>query len=190
MALTDIQTQQCTRFLDELYRWNERINLTSIDRTDAWARHVQESCDFAEAVPTGTKTIVDVGSGGGIPGIVLAVLFPDVDVVLVEVDQRKCGFLMHVAGLLRLNNVEVLARRAEIMGRDDAYGEHFDVAVSRAAGPLERVVAWTLDLVRPGGLALLALSDGQDIAPALDTIREHGGNDVQRLSSLLRITKG
>ena len=113
------QRPALTLFLDELARWNARINLTSVPAPEGWRRHIDESVELLEAAapPTGAA-IVDVGSGAGIPGAVMAILRPDLRVTLLEADTRKAAFLDHVIGLLGLSGVTVSNVRAEDAGRD------------------------------------------------------------------------
>lgn len=155
LALTEIQAAQCHKFLDELYLWNEKINLTSIERAQAWARHIDESVALAGRLPDGMTALADVGSGGGIPGIVLAIALPETRVALIEADRRKAGFLMHVSGLLELTNIEVVAQRVEVAATMAQHAERYDVAVSRAAGPLDTVIGWCLPLVCAGGMVFV-----------------------------------
>jgi 16S rRNA (guanine527-N7)-methyltransferase len=156
-ALTDKQKARCELYLDEMYRWNERVNLTSVDREHAWVRHIEEGLEFA-ALITGSDRVVDIGSGGGVPGVVVA-LAQDAEVTLVEADQRKAGFLMHVAGLLELDNVTVVAARAETLANAESHRAAYNVAVSRAAGPLPVVLGWCLPLLRGGGSVLISSRD-------------------------------
>jgi len=157
LALTDRQTSQCELFLDEMYRWNQRMNLTTVPRADAWTRHIEEGLEFALAVAA-TDTVVDIGSGGGVPGVVVAIARGSA-VTLVEADQRKAGFLMHVAGLLQLDNVSVAAERAENLSGSNEYRGKFDVAVSRAAGPVATVLDWALPLLKNGGRVLISVRE-------------------------------
>ncbi len=147
-------------YLDELARWNQRVNLTAIPPEQAWDKHVVESAELLRLCdPPRDGRVVDVGAGGGVPGIPMAVLRGDLRVTLVESDQRKAGFLTHVAGALGLDNVSVLARRAEEMARDAALRESFDLAVSRALAPPPVMCELTLPLVRVGGAAAALVGD-------------------------------
>src|ERR1700694_1074231 len=92
--------------------------------------------------------VVDVGSGGGLPGLPLKIARPDLSVTLVEADQRKAAFLVQACAALGLDDVEVLARRAEDTGRDPRYRERFDVAVARALAPMPVLAELCLPLVR------------------------------------------
>jgi 16S rRNA (guanine527-N7)-methyltransferase len=144
-------------YLDELERWSARLNLTSIPRDRMWSRNVVEVEELlAVAAPASGSTVADVGSGGGVPGIVIAILRPDLSVTLIDSDQRKAGFLIHVAGLLGLSGVVVEAIRVEDAGRRTDLRERFDLATSRATAPPPVLCELALPLVRTGG-ALCAL---------------------------------
>jgi 16S rRNA (guanine527-N7)-methyltransferase len=144
-------------YLDELEHWSARLNLTSIPRDRMWSRNVVEVEELlAVAEPAPGSTVVDVGSGGGVPGIVIAILRPDLSVTLIDSDQRKAGFLIHVAGLLGLSGLVVEAIRAEDAGRRADLREGFDLVTSRATAPPPVLCELTLPLVRTGG-ALCAL---------------------------------
>jgi 16S rRNA (guanine527-N7)-methyltransferase len=147
-------------YLDELERWTTRLNLTSIAREQMWARNVVEVQELLDvsAPPLGCRT-VDVGSGGGVPGIVIAVLRPDMPVTLIDSDQRKSGFLIHVAGLLGLSQVRVDAIRAEDAGRRADLREQFDLATSRATAPPPVLCELALPLLRVGGTLAALVAD-------------------------------
>jgi 16S rRNA (guanine527-N7)-methyltransferase len=147
-------------YLDELYRWNQRINLTAVPREQAEQKHVAESTALLDAVaPADGARLVDVGSGGGVPGIPIAVARPDLRVVLLESDQRKAAFLTHACGLLQLGNVEVVCARAEDEARREGMREAFDVAVSRALASPPSMCELLLPLVRVGGMVATLVGD-------------------------------
>jgi len=103
---TDSQRERLETYLDELERWNRRLNLTRVTRADAVERHVGDTLDLLHAAgPAPGARCIDVGTGGGIPGIPLAILRPDLRVTLLDSDRRKCGFLVFVTGLLGLTHV-------------------------------------------------------------------------------------
>jgi 16S rRNA (guanine527-N7)-methyltransferase len=156
-----------SRYLDELYVWNRRINLTAVPRATAQERHVAETRRLldAAALPSSSR-VVDVGTGGGMPGLVLAILRPDLRVTLVEADRRAAGFLIHAAAICERPGVTVLARRAEDAGRDEVHRDAYDLAVSRATAPAPVLCELALPLVRPGGRLLALVSD-----PAADARR-------------------
>jgi 16S rRNA (guanine527-N7)-methyltransferase len=156
------------RHLDELETWNRRLNLTTVPRDHAWERHVEESLALLEAMaPAGGWRVVDIGAGGGIPGLVIAVMRPDLAVTLVEADRRKAGFLVHVAGLLDLDNVAVAARRAEEMGRDREHLASYDAVVSRAAAPPPLLVELAMPLLRAGASLWALVAGAPSVAAGL-----------------------
>lgn len=112
-------------------------------------------------------TIVDVGSGGGAPGVPLAAALPEREVVLLEATRRKCDFLESLEGL---PNVRVVCGRAEEQ-QPDTYG----VAVAKALAPPPVALEWTLALVVPGGAALLLVGPSADIAALARVAERLGG---------------
>jgi 16S rRNA (guanine527-N7)-methyltransferase len=124
----------------------------------------------------GVRTVVDVGSGGGLPGLALKIARPDLELTLVEASGRKAAFLQHAAASLGLGGVRVVARRAEDAGRDAALRESFDAAVARAVAAMPVLVELCLPLVKVGGclLAMKAAAE-EEVASALPAIAELGG---------------
>jgi 16S rRNA (guanine527-N7)-methyltransferase len=120
--------------------------------------------------------IVDVGSGGGLPGLPLKIARPDLQVTLVESDQSKAAFLVQAAARLELSGVEVIARPAEEVGRDPRYRESFDAAVARALAPMPVLVELCLPLVMVGGRVLAQKTEGEDVESAVGAIARLGGS--------------
>ena len=126
-----------------------------------WERHLLNCAVLADAIPRG-RTVADVGSGAGLPGLVLAVRRPDLQVTLVEPLLRRTTFLEEVVADLGLDHVEVVRGRAEeLHGR-----RRFDVVTSRAVAPLERLLGWCLPLCTPSGevLAIKGSSAAEEVA--------------------------
>jgi 16S rRNA (guanine527-N7)-methyltransferase len=124
-------------------------------------------------------TVVDVGSGGGLPGLPLKIARPGLSVSLVEADQAKAAFLVRACASLGLSDVNVLARRAEEVGRDPRYRESFDVAVARALAPMPVLAELCLPLVRVGGRLLAQKTESEDVHPARHAIEVMGGTLVR-----------
>jgi len=147
-----------------------------IDRI--WHRHILNCAVVAELVPS-RCSLVDIGSGAGLPGIPLAMLRPDASVVLVESLLRRSVFLDECVADLGLTNAEVLRSRAEdLAGKVSA-----DVVTARAVAPLRRLVEWAAGVVRPGGTILAIKGDraSQELREAQSVLR---GLDVQRAEIL------
>jgi 16S rRNA (guanine527-N7)-methyltransferase len=119
--------------------------------------------------------VVDVGSGGGLPGLPLKIARPSLSLTLVEADQAKAAFLVKACAALGLEGVEVLARRAEDVGQDPLYREAFDVAVARALAPMPVLAELCLPLVRIGGRLLAQKTESEDLDRARRAIDAVGG---------------
>jgi len=189
--LSERQLGLLRAYLGELALWNRRINLTAVPERDWWLRHVEGSLSLlAVAAPPAAGSVVDVGSGAGLPGIVVAVARPDMRVALVEADRRKAAFLIHVAGTLALDNVRVEATRAEAAGHDPRLRETFDVALSRAAAPAERLVELALPLLHVGGRLVAAVADPPGAAArAGQSAQTFGGGRPRVLKGAIEVVK-
>jgi 16S rRNA (guanine527-N7)-methyltransferase len=129
-----------------------------------WDRHLLNCAVLGELIET-DATVCDIGSGAGLPGLVLAIARPDVRVTLVEPLLRRTTFLDEAVEALALANVEVVRGRA-----DDLHGSRtFDVVTSRAVAPLDRLLQWSMPLVAPHG-ALVAMK-GSNVADEIEAAR-------------------
>ncbi|GAA0399080.1 16S rRNA (guanine(527)-N(7))-methyltransferase RsmG [Microbispora corallina] len=143
-----------------------------------WDRHLLNCAVVAEAVPR-DASVVDIGSGAGLPGLVLAIVRPDITVTLLEPLLRRTVFLTECVDALKLDNVEVLRGRAEELARRRV----FDVATARAVAPLDRLVTWALPLLRDGGelLAMKGERAAEEIESARAQLEASGAQDVEVL---------
>jgi 16S rRNA (guanine527-N7)-methyltransferase len=140
-----------------------------------WDRHLLNCGVLGEVLPPGVR-VLDVGSGAGLPGIVLAVARPDLEVTLLEPLARRSVFLTEVVEDLGLTQVSVVRGRAE----DYARRWQFPVVTARAVAPLDRLVRWCLPLVEPGGrlLAVKGSSAEEELSEHRSAITKLGGRDV------------
>jgi 16S rRNA (guanine527-N7)-methyltransferase len=122
------------------------------------------------------RKVVDVGSGGGLPGLPLKIARPDLELTLIEADQDKAAFLVHACAQLGLDGVEVVARRAEDAGHDPRLREAFDVAVARALAPLPVLAELCLGLVRVGGRLLAQKTEREETSAGDRAIEIMGGS--------------
>ena len=144
-----------------------------------WERHLLNSVVVAELVPAGTCSLVDLGSGAGLPGIVLALLLPDSEVILLEPALRRATFLEECVAELALANARVVRARAEQMAGELAA----DVVTARAVAPLDRLAALAVGLLKPGGI-LLAVKGAKASAEVRDAhvaLRRLGLRDAEVL---------
>jgi 16S rRNA (guanine527-N7)-methyltransferase len=138
-----------------------------------WDRHLLNCAVVSDAVDQGAA-VCDLGSGAGLPGLVMAIRRPDLMVTLVEPLLRRITFLEEAVGVLELKNVRVRRGRAE-----DLHGvAQFDVVTSRAVAPMDRLSQWSLPLVRSGGsfLAMKGSSAEEEIAVARRVISKEKGH--------------
>ncbi len=162
MARQSATDPRLLRYLDELYLWNRRIHLTTVPREKAPERHVAQARRLLlVADPPAGARIVDIGSGGGVPGLVMAILRSDLHVVLVDSDRRSAGFLTHAAAVCGCTGVTVFAGRAEDLGHEPAHRAEYDLAVSRAAAAPPALCELALPLLRVGGRLLALVGDAQ-----------------------------
>jgi 16S rRNA (guanine527-N7)-methyltransferase len=141
-----------------------------------WERHLLNCAVVAPALPVGAS-VVDVGSGAGLPGLVWAVMRPDLEIFLLEPLLRRADFLTAAVQRLGLSAVTVDRCRAE-----DARGRYaVDVVTARAVAPLERLLGWTMPLLRPGGrlLALKGRTADAEVAKAGRALAVSGGTSVR-----------
>ncbi|WP_249423854.1 16S rRNA (guanine(527)-N(7))-methyltransferase RsmG [Nocardioides coralli] len=133
-----------------------------------WERHLLNCAVLGEAVPQGAR-VADVGSGAGLPGVVLAIARPDLRVTLAEPLLRRATFLQEVVDELALTGCRVVRARAE-----ELHGaERYDVVTSRAVAPLGKLLGWCMPLAAPGGvvLAMKGSRAEEEIAAARRTVR-------------------
>jgi 16S rRNA (guanine527-N7)-methyltransferase len=140
-----------------------------------WDRHLLNCVAIAELIPLNAD-VADVGSGAGLPGVVLAIARPDVTVYLVEPLLRRVTWLRETAHALRLANVEIIRARAGAVAETH---QTFDVVTARAVAPLPTLVEWCLPLVRPGGefLAMKGENAGEELVGAEPTLQRFGAKD-------------
>ncbi|MEV6150290.1 16S rRNA (guanine(527)-N(7))-methyltransferase RsmG [Nonomuraea sp. NPDC052129] len=148
-----------------------------------WDRHLLNCAVVAEAVPPEVR-LVDIGSGAGLPGLVLAIVRQDITVTLLEPLLRRTVFLEECVETLKLDNVEVLRGRAEEL----AGKREFDVASARAVAPLDRLLKWAMPLLREGGelIAMKGERAAEELAEAEPQLRASGA----RTAELVTVGRG
>jgi 16S rRNA (guanine527-N7)-methyltransferase len=156
------------QYIRLLLEWNQTVNLTAAKTREQVEAQIAQAAGLQSISWRGVQRAIDIGSGGGLPAIPLALSFPDTEFSLLEANGRKTAFLEHVAGSLGLANVRVLPGRAEELGRQPALRERFDRAISRAAAPPAVLLELALPFVRTGGglFAEVASLDPQRLAHA------------------------
>ncbi len=166
VPLGEASKKQFEAYLSLFVRWNSRTNLSSIREPDAiLSRHFVESIACARALPTGISTLLDFGSGGGLPGIPVAICRPEITVTLAESQGKKAAFLQEAVRTLGIS-AEVFAGRAETLT------ERFDCVALRAVDKMAEAVRSAVRLVAEGGW--LALMTTRDDANKLQVVAGDG----------------
>lgn len=167
LTLTEAQHASLSRYLDLLIDANHRMNLTRItDRAQAERLHIADSLTVLPFLPRTPHALADLGSGGGVPGLPLAIARPDVRVLLIESTKKKAAFLRDTVRELKLPNVEVSDDRVEDVGHTDRRGT-YDVATARAVALLPWLVEWSMPLLKKGGLLLAMKGERAAVEAAL-----------------------
>lgn len=184
LTLDEGQLDQLDHYLALLLDASARVNLTAVkDRDAAWRRLILDSLTLVpglEGVEPGGR-VIDVGSGGGLPGIPLAIARPDLAFTLLEATGKKARCLEAFVAALQLSHVRVLCDRAEAVGHRRGERAAYDVAVCRAVGQVREIVEYMLPLVREGGrvLALKATQADAELDAAGDAIQTLGGGQIE-----------
>ena len=158
IPLTAEQIGQFSVYHEMLLDWNTRMNLTALTAPeDVAVKHIIDSLTaYDAALFDGARTLIDVGTGAGLPGIPLAVYAPHLTVTLLDSLNKRVRFLTEVTAAMGLQNVRCIHARAEEAARTAEHRAAYDIAVSRAVARLPVLLEYTLPFVRVGG-TLLAL---------------------------------
>lgn len=172
--LSQAQVSQVVAYLDLLLRWNARMNLTAVrDPEQIVTRHFGESFFAARILfpdPSASATLADVGSGAGFPGLPIALLRPMVEASLIEAHGKKAIFLKEVCRVTGLENVAIVAQRAEV------YAGSAEVVTFRAVEDFAGILPISANLVVPGG-RLAALLGSSQVTEAKRLLGEQWGQE-------------
>lgn len=162
VALDDAQLGRFRRYGALLLDWNERMNLTAItDPAEVQALHFLDALALVPAIRAwcdaagyDDPTLIDIGSGAGLPGLPLKIALPRLRVTLLDATGKRVRFLQAVIADLGLRGIGAVQGRAEEVARDGEWRERFDLVTARAVARLPTLLEWCLPFARPGGLLL------------------------------------
>ena len=182
IALTPEQIGRFAVYYEMLTDWNTRMNLTALTAPeDVAVKHIIDSLTaYDAALFDEAATLIDVGTGAGLPGIPLALYAPHIAVTLIDALQKRVRFLREVTAAMGLTNTRCIHARAEEAARQAEHRERYDIAVSRAVARMPVLLAYTLPLVRVGGtlLALKGRAYAEEAAEGAATANILGGGRI------------
>ena len=194
LRLSPEQIETFQDYYRELMSWNQRMNLTAIvDYREAQLKHFLDSLTTSLVLSNSAKAhgrVMDIGSGGGFPGMPLKVAFPGIHLILLDSVAKKTSFLKYLVKALGLRDVEVYTGRAEDLALNPELRESFDVVVSRGVASMRVLMELTLPYCRVGGIVVTQKKGeiGSEVVGSLHAmeilggrIRETRGVDVEGL---------
>ena len=159
--------------------WNEKINITAItDPKEFLEKNILDSLAIvSEPAIENAKKVLDLGTGGGYPGLPLAMHYPDKEFVLMDSVNKKLGVIDDIANKLEIKNVRTVHGRAEDLAKEKEYRDSFDLVVSRAVASMPTLVEYALPFVKPGGFFVAYKTESalDEVVLANKAITELGG---------------
>jgi 16S rRNA (guanine527-N7)-methyltransferase len=180
ITLSSEQLDQFEKYFETLVEWNGKMNLTAItDKAEVYLKHFYDSItasfyfDFTKPFH-----LCDVGAGAGFPSIPLKIVFPQIEVTIVDSLNKRISFLNHLANVLKLENVHFIHDRAETFGVNPLYRENFDVVTARAVARMSVLSEFCLPLVKVGGhfIAMKAAHAKDELGMGQKAITTLGGS--------------
>ncbi len=183
IAETESKASMLQQYMDHVLEWNKKVNLTAItDRNAFVQKHFIDSLLCAETLEfTASSLICDVGTGGGFPGVPLAVCYPEKEFILVDSLDKRIRIVNQMCEEIGIANVTAVHGRAEELARKKEYREQFDLCVSRAVANMRVLSEYCLPFVRPGGnfIAYKGADCESEIGDARKAIQLLGGDSVE-----------
>ena len=163
IELSSKQIEQFATFANFLLETNKAINLTAIrDLDGVYIKHFLDSLTLLKAIPEDTKSIIDIGSGAGFPGIPISIARPDIQVTMVESIGKKVSFIEKSIELVNLTNANVVNERAEKLCHLSKFQEKFDVATARAVTALPELIQLCMPMVKKKGVMIAMKNENKE----------------------------
>ncbi|MCG8565744.1 MAG: 16S rRNA (guanine(527)-N(7))-methyltransferase RsmG [Desulfobacterales bacterium] len=170
LSLTPEQIRLMGLHAQELFNWNGKINLTAIKGSKAVAeKHFVDAVAVSPLVPSGIR-IMDLGSGGGFPGLPLKTMIPDLDLTLVDASRKKINFLKHVIRTQKAEHARAIHSRVEELHTDPGHAGQYDGVISRGFANLDKFIDLAQPLLKPDGVfyALKGENASAEVSPELE----------------------
>jgi 16S rRNA (guanine527-N7)-methyltransferase len=182
LDLNKRQVEKFYLYYREMMEWNRVMNLTSITiYEDVQIIHFLDSLTLTRVINfSDNLRIIDIGTGAGLPGIPVKIMFPDIKLALLEATTKKAEFLRHITQKLGLNDIDIIVERAETIAHFPEYRESFDAVISRAVGPFAILAELTLPFCKIGGV-FTPMKKGN-----INTEVEHATNSIELMGGKLR----
>jgi len=165
--LSPAEQAQFSLFYDEFQVWNAKMNLTALEAGSSFIiKHFIDSLQALQLIPQEAKTLLDLGTGGGFPGVPLKIARSDLSLTLLDSSRKKTSFLRQVVLRLGFSDVHVITDRAEEQAREGRGGGEFDVVISRATFKMSRILELGSHFVKRDGL-IIAMK-GRDVTEELE----------------------
>lgn len=184
--LTEEISQKLDKYYQLIIEYNKKMNLTRItEEKEVYYKHFYDSLLITDEIKLTDQNLCDVGSGLGVPGIVLKICFPQLQLTIIESNKKKCDFMEIVVQELGLENVYIVNNRVEQFAHE--YREIFDVVVARALAPLNILNEICLALVKIDGLfvAYKGLNSGEELAAATNSLKIMGAQLINQINCQL-----
>lgn len=154
IPLSEMQEKQFQKYYEMLITWNQVMNLTAItDYDEVMQKHFVDSLSLVQGLDVSScKTLIDVGTGAGFPGIPLKIMYPHLEVVLLDSLNKRVKFLNAVVEELGLKSIKAIHGRAEDIAKQKEYRESFDLCVSRAVANLSSLSEYCIPFLKKGGM--------------------------------------
>ena len=187
IILNDKQIEQFSLYKDLLIEWNEKFNLTTIIKEeDIYLKHFYDSILLSKYYDLNNKSICDIGTGAGFPGMVISILYPNSKITLIESSQKKVTFLNEVKKQLELNNVEIINTRAEDYGKNNR--EIYDIVTCRAVSALKVILELSISLLKINGIFIpMKSSVDEELNEAKNKISLLGYEQIKKYDYVLPI---
>lgn len=183
----DIKHEQAfamVEYMDLVLKRNEQVNLTAVkERDDAFEKHILDSLFITRLKEyEKAKTILDVGTGAGFPGALLAICSPDKEFVLLDSTLKKLKVIDEFVRELGVKNISTVHARAEELMKQEQYSKKFDLVVSRAVANFSKLLEWTIPFLKDGGrlVAFKGENYQEEIDDAKDVLKKYDA-DVERI---------